>query len=186
MAYTVVLDANVLYPFSLRDLLLRLAEQELFVHVWSDRILEEMHRNLIRNDVSQAKADRLREVMTAAFPEAGADAEAIARIENDMPNDEKDRHVLAAAVVSGAEGIVTFNLADFEDHDLEPLSKQAVHPDDFLCTLHEMFGRAVERTLEAQAAALRNPPKTLDELLQMLDRGGTPQFVERIRQALAA
>lgn len=31
MAFKVVLDANVLYPFSLRDTLLRLAERELHV-----------------------------------------------------------------------------------------------------------------------------------------------------------
>jgi len=31
MAFKVVLDANVLYPFSLRDTLLRLAERELYV-----------------------------------------------------------------------------------------------------------------------------------------------------------
>jgi PIN domain len=47
MAFKVVLDANVLYPFSLRDTLLRLAERELYVLAWSERILDEVSRNLV-------------------------------------------------------------------------------------------------------------------------------------------
>src|SRR5690349_16924612 len=144
MAYVVVLDANVLYPFSLRDLLLRLAEQELFVHVWSERILDEMARNLVANErVAEENAAKLVAVMKRAFPESAQDLDAIARLEGEMPNDEGDRHVLAAAVVAGAEGIITFNIRHFRDEDLEPLGKQAVHPDDFLCTLHDMFPAVV-------------------------------------------
>ena len=39
--FKVVLDANVLYPFSLRDTLLRAASEGLFQLYWSDQILEE-------------------------------------------------------------------------------------------------------------------------------------------------
>jgi hypothetical protein len=45
--FTAVIDANALYPSSLRDILLRLAEAELFVPLWSERIVEEMRRNLV-------------------------------------------------------------------------------------------------------------------------------------------
>src|SRR5688572_30420644 len=104
MAFVVVLDANVLYPFSLRDLWLRLAEQECFVHVWSGRILDEMNRNLVEDEkMDQERADRLTRVMRKAFPEAEQDLDAIAAIEPMMGNDQDDRHVLATAVVAGAE-----------------------------------------------------------------------------------
>jgi predicted nucleic acid-binding protein len=106
MAYAVVLDANVLYPFSLRDLLLRLAEQELFDVVWSDRILEEMARSLIEDhQVTEVQAARLTEAMHRAFPDAAQDLDAIAVIEPTMRNHEGDRHVLAAAVVAGGEAV---------------------------------------------------------------------------------
>ncbi len=70
MAFKVVLDANVLYPFSLRDTLLRLAERELYLLAWSERILDEVGRNLIENGrTDAATAARLQAAMRSAFPE---------------------------------------------------------------------------------------------------------------------
>ena len=45
--HRVVLDANVLYPASLRDLLLRCAEQELYRLPLSQDIWTEVVRNLV-------------------------------------------------------------------------------------------------------------------------------------------
>ena len=115
MAYQVVLDADVIFPASLRDTLLRLAEIELFDPLWSERILEEVKRNVIkgRDDISEADMDRMAVAMNGAFEDALVDEAAIAQVEGSMENDPKDRHVLAAAVVGGASGIVTNNVADF-------------------------------------------------------------------------
>jgi len=46
--------------------------------------------------------------------------------------DPDDRHVLAAAVRSGAQTIVTFNLKDFPAATLDGFGVEARHPDDFL------------------------------------------------------
>lgn len=81
------------------------------------------------------QADRVVAAMTGAFPGAMVPAEAVARLEPAMANDEKDRHVLAAAVASGSEVVVTFNLVDFPEEALAPLGIEAVHPDDLLRTL---------------------------------------------------
>lgn len=53
-----------------------------------------------------------------------------------MTNDEKDRHVLAAAVAADSDLIVTFDLDDFPAQACEPLRVEATHPDDFLLDLH--------------------------------------------------
>ena len=45
--FVVVLDANVLFPFTLRDTLLRAAAAELYQVRWTGRILDEMARNLV-------------------------------------------------------------------------------------------------------------------------------------------
>jgi hypothetical protein len=57
--YAVVLDACVLFPNVLRDTMLTLAESELFQPLWSDRILDEVRRNVIaKRNVDPAALDR--------------------------------------------------------------------------------------------------------------------------------
>lgn len=71
MAFSAVLDANVLYPASLRDTLLRFASRDFFVPVCSDRILDEVERNVVADGrISPANAARLRAAMTAVFADA--------------------------------------------------------------------------------------------------------------------
>jgi predicted nucleic acid-binding protein len=147
--FKVVLDANVLYPFSLRDTLLRAASAALFQIYWSEEILEETRRNLLRSArLTEEQANRLISTMKEAFPEACVTGyEAIVAA---MRNDEKDRHVAAAAVKAGAQVIVTSNLADF--HDL-PEGIEAQSPDEFLCNLFDLDGAGLVELLRDQAAA---------------------------------
>lgn len=50
MAFIVIYDADVLYPNTLRDLLIRIAQQPHLVQAkWTDRIIDEMLRALRRN-----------------------------------------------------------------------------------------------------------------------------------------
>ena len=186
MAYQVVLDADVIFPASLRDTFLRLAEIELFDPLWSERILEEVKRNVIegRDDISEADMDRMAVAMNDAFEDALVDEAAIAQVEGSMENDPKDRHVLAAAVVGGANGIVTNNVADFPPQACEPHGITVVAADEFLCVLFDMDPEAVRDSVIRQAAALQNPPHTPAEVLVYLERAGAPAFVERVRETL--
>lgn len=181
MAFRAVTDACALYPFSLRDTLLRLAAAELFDIYWSERILEEVSLNLEERGVAtSAQASRLIEHMTAAFPAASVPAEQIAHLEPGMPNDEKDRHVLAAAVAAGAEALITFNLADFPSDACNALGVDPIHPDDFLLILDAISPQVIEVTLDEQAADLRNPPMTTLELLDSL-AVAVPGFADAVR-----
>jgi predicted nucleic acid-binding protein len=185
MAFKVVLDANVLYPFSLRDTLLRLAERGLYVLAWSERILDEVSRNLVEDGrADEATAARLQAAMRAAFPEALVDADAVAATEPAMTNDPGDRHVLATAVVAGAEGIVTFNARHFPAAALAPFGKQQIDPDDFLCTLLDTDGPSVADTIVEQAADLRRPPLSAAQLLDLLQLGRVGTFAGRMREML--
>ena len=127
----VVLDANVLYPFSLRDTLLRAAEAGLYQLLWSDEILEETRRNLATR-LDPAVADRLVVLMKTAFPEA--EVEEYAPLVQTQKNHPKDRHVAAVAEKASAEWIATQNLRDFR---VLPAGIRAQSPDDFLCSLFE-------------------------------------------------
>jgi len=191
MAFKVVLDANVLYPFSLRDTLLRLAERELYALAWSERILDEVSRNLVEDGrTNAATAARLRAAMRAAFPEALVDPDAVAATEPAMTNDPGDRHVLATAVVAGAgagagaEGIVTFNSRHFPATALATFGKQQIDPDDFLCTLLDIDEPTVADTIVEQAADLTRPPLTPAQLLDLLQLGRVGMFAGRMREML--
>src|SRR4051794_17228823 len=101
MPFAAGLDANVLYPLPLRDTLLRIAETELYDPYWSERILDEVARNLILDGrATEDQAGRLAAAMDGAFAGAAVPEEAIARLEPAMTNEPKDRHVLAATIAS--------------------------------------------------------------------------------------
>ena len=68
MTFIVLYDANVLYPNTLRDLLIRISQAGLVQARWTNEILEEMLRTLSRNrpDILPDKLDRLRQLMNEA------------------------------------------------------------------------------------------------------------------------
>ena len=171
-----VLDANVLFPFSLRDTLLRLAAEDLYQPYWSAQILMEARRNLISTQtINEDQADRLMAAMRRAFPEAVITGHE-PHIAN-MPNQEKDRHVAAAAVQAEAQVIVTSNLKDFRRL---PEGIQAQSPDDFLCNLFEWDPDGVAYIIQRQAAALKHPPRSFSDLLRGLAKT-VPKFANAIR-----
>jgi predicted nucleic acid-binding protein len=175
--FRVVLDANVLYPFTLRDTLLRAADAGFFQASWSELILEEATRNLVSNGIVTAEqAGRLREAMAAAFPEAlVTNHEALIA---GMKNEEKDKHVAAAAVKAGAQVIVTMNLRDFREL---PEGIEAQHPDEFLSDLFDLDPDALTEIVQSQAAALKKPPRTFEEILQALEKL-VPDFAASVRE----
>ena len=116
-----VLDANVLVPVSLTDTLLRSAEHRRYVPLWTSAILDKVIRNVARLHPEHGTEGVRRRVsfMTNAFPDAMVSG--WERLEPDMTNDPKDRHVLAAAVKAGAEVVVTNNISDFPGLGVPPL-----------------------------------------------------------------
>jgi hypothetical protein len=83
----------------------------------------------------------------------------------DLP-DLDDRHVLAAAIRSGATSIVTANLADFPRDVLARYGIEPLAPDEFVLRLvHQDLDDAVVEVVDRQAADLRNPPMSTAELL---------------------
>ena len=180
--FKVVLDANVLYPFSLRDTLLRAAAAALFQVYWSDEILEETRRNLVKSaGVPEDKAARLIATMEAAFPEARVIG--YESLVASMKNHPKDAHVAAAAAVkAGAQVIVTSNLGDF--HDL-PEGIEAQAPDEFLGNLFDLDRDGLVELLKERASALKRPPRSFDELLEGLGKL-VPAFVSGVREHMNA
>lgn len=180
MAFTVLLDANVLYPAYLRDALLRLAYAEMFQIRWSQEILDEMARNVKagRATSQHAKIDRTVETMKEAFPDAMVTG--YERLIASMGNHPKDRHVLAAAIGGQADLIVTYNLQHFPPEARKPHDIDAQPPDEFLCYQWELEDpEYIVGILEGWAYSLGAPPLSLEELLEVLSRSA-PDFSETV------
>jgi predicted nucleic acid-binding protein len=176
--FIVVLDANVLFPFTLRDTLLRAAAAGYYQMRWSSQILGEMTRNLVSAaKITHEQAAKLRAAMERSFPDA--EVTGYEPLNAVMTNDEKDRHVAAAAVKAGAQVITTSNLRHFKNL---PAGIEAQSPDEFLCNLFDLDGSGMVLLLNEQAADLIKPAMTFDELLDRLARV-VPDFVTAVRSS---
>jgi predicted nucleic acid-binding protein len=177
--FKVVLDACVLYPFTVRDVLLQSAAQGFYQVYWSGMILDEVLRNLIRDGrMTEDGAAKLVTVMRRAFPEAQVtDYEALI---SSMRNDEKDRHVVAATVKAGAQVVVTSNTRDF--YDL-PSGIDVQTPDEFLCNLFDLDPHRMIGVLETIAGRYRKPPM---EILRIVNALALGEFGELVRAQLAS
>lgn len=181
MAFKAVLDTCALYPAHLRDTLLRLAERNLYVALWSDDILGELRGSLSRAGVASDSVKRLLAAMRDAFPDS--EVQGYEALIDAMECDPKDRHVLAAAVRSDAAALVTFNTSDFPAKSTEQFAIEVVEPEEFLLDLLGLDPESVIAELEAQAAANRASPKTLTELLRALALAGVPRFASEVEKS---
>jgi predicted nucleic acid-binding protein len=179
-----VLDANVLFSAPLRDTLLRAAELDLYQVRWTPEILEEVRRNLSKKGKSsEAKAQRLIDTISSVFHDAQVVEDYHSLIPL-MTNHIKDRHVLAAAAASHAQTIVTFNLRDFPPSSLEPYGIVVLPPDSFLAQLFATHSDEMTAIISEQVNDLRNPPLTLDQVLDALAKQA-PSFIQRMRARFA-
>jgi predicted nucleic acid-binding protein len=183
VTFTALLDANVLYPAYLRDTLLRLAAAEVYQVRWSEQILEEMSRNLKKRVAPELhyRVGRTVDKMKRAFPEAMVTGHE--SLIPSMTNDEKDRHVLAAAVEAGADVIVTSNLKHFPPSACAPHNIDVQPPDRFLCYQWELRDpEHLAAILEAWASGLNTPPLTLETLLEDYLARSAPRFCDAVLQ----
>ena len=182
-SFTALFDACVLYPAPLRSLLLYLAGTDLFRARWSAVIHDEWMRNLLaaRPDLSPVKLVRTRDLMNAHVPDA-----LVTGFEELIPSltlpDPNDRHVLAAAIHGEADVIVTKNLRDFPAATLANYGIESQHPDDFILALLDLDPDSVCEAAQTHRRSLKNPPFTVAEYLDLLERQELPQTVEALRQ----
>ena len=182
MPLIAIYDACVLYPAPLRDLLMRLAIAEAVRAHWTETIHEEWMGSVLKDrpDLAREQLERTRSLMNAHVHDALVEG-----FEPLIPGltlpDPDDRHVLAAAIRAGAGVIVTFNLKDFPTEALAPHGVRAQHPDEFVGHLLDDCRDLVCGAAKEQRASLKNPPKSVAEYLNTLERVGLPQTAARLR-----
>ena len=128
--FAALLDTSVLWPSLQRDFLLSLAVEGLYRPLWSTAILDELRYHEAQKLIGRGhdpalaaqRAQRLVDRMSTAFNDA-----VVVNWESldgtfGLP-DVDDEHVVAAALVGGADVIVTSNLKDFPPQQIpKPLT----------------------------------------------------------------
>ena len=183
----VMLDANVLYPATLRDLLLNLTEAGVLASYWSADILDETFRNIALNrpDLAPEQLAGSRRAMERAFEGAEITGYEHHEANLDLP-DPNDHHVLAAAIEADADYIVTRNVKDFPVAALDAYDIERRTPDELVCELLDLYGvDRIRAVLRRQAAQKRRPPVTLSELLSRLagPSQGLPEAMRRLAES---
>jgi len=196
---TAIVDSSVLYSRHLRNALVWHSLEGVFELRWSALILDETRRSLIERNLDAYGEERASAVdrvlgrvtsaLSSIYPDAEVPAEEIQSLVKQMTNDPKDRHVLAAAVATGSQFVVTANLKDFRPQDTGPHGVEALSADAFLTKLLD------EQAVELCSAALANQADfhdwTLKQLLELLGQPGEhrpawlPQYVCRYEELTA-
>jgi hypothetical protein len=176
------LDASVLYPAMLRNLLMHLAVAGVFRARWTDKVQDEWTTALLRDrsELSAVSVMHRRALMDRYILDARVTGHE-PLIDGLVLPDVDDRHVLAGAIHGGASVIVTANLRDFPAVTLAPHGIEAQHPDMFVRALIEDDADAVVAAVAEHRAALINPPKSPDEYLLMLDRHRMTETIAALR-----
>ena len=143
---------------------------------WSAKILEGTLCHLVADRrITQDHAHGLRSCMDAAFPEAMMHPPAHF-LAQDVDCHGDDCHVVAAALATKGEVIVTLNTRHFPNKALAPLAIEAITPDQFLNNLLD---------LQPIASRQREPShRSMDFVLESLNRQAEG-FVRRVQGSLA-
>lgn len=180
--FPALFDTNVLFGFHLNDVILGLAERGLFRPLWSERILDELSKNLAEHGIPDASVKRRVDAMRRAFPDATVSG--FDDLIGTMTNDPKDRHVLAAGIRANCEVLVTFNLKDFPDESVDAYDIEIVHPDKFLLDQLDLYPGPTVGVLRQLIADYSSPTLEMEDLLVRLADAGVPDFASAVRRYL--
>lgn len=177
--FTCVLDTNVIYPLWIRDLLLWFAHHDLYTPKWSKHIFDEWYEVMIRKGVTEDEANRRTGIINEAFPDAF--------VENYEPliptlslPDDKDNHVLAAAIKTNANLIVTNNLKHFPKEYIAGFGLTAKNADNFFTDIIDLNHEASTMAFKDLVLNKKNPPFDEYEVLDIFRRNGLKDTADYI------
>jgi predicted nucleic acid-binding protein len=181
--FTCVLDTNIILPIEIRDLLFWFAYYDLYTPKWSKHIFEEWDVVMKRMGVSEKERVKRIGKANAAFPDA--------MVKNYEPlinslvlKDEKDRHVLAAAIKTNANVIVTNNLKHFPDDYLSTFGLSAKTADDFLTDTIDLNPELAIKAFRKLAVNRTNPEQDEYQVLDFFRSNGLKDTADYLHSLL--
>ena len=163
-------------------MLLRFYDAGLFRARWTERILDEWSRSLLNAHPDlksniEAQQEKIRDV----FPEALVSGFEHLEAGLNLP-DADDRHVLAAAILCGAQHIVTDNIRDFPSAELDQFDIKAIEADEFLSRTFDLYTAEAMSVLRELRSYYSNPRFTPSEFVFDLTAKGMPKLAARVRE----
>src|SRR5690606_2705553 len=169
--FTCVLDTNVIYPIEIRDILFWFASYDLFTPKWSNHIFSEWEDVMRRKDISEEEIKKRVGKAQLAFPDALVDNyEPL--VESLTLPDENDRHVLAAAIKTNANIIVTNNVKDFPAEYLASFGLTVKNADDFITDTIDLNNDVALEAFRMMVMNRTNPDFDEFEILDRLRSNG--------------
>ncbi len=172
----VLIDACVLYPTVMREVVLGVAGAGLFEPKWSPRILEEWAR-AARKIGPEGETIARGEIaaINARFPRAEVKIPQGVEARLWLP-DPNDIHVFAAAIGCSADAIMTVNAKDFPRNELADEGLLRVDPDGFLIGLAVDAPEAVRAVGEAVLAEARRLSGEPWEMRKLMRKARLPRL----------
>lgn len=171
-----VIDACVLYPTVMREVVLGVAKQGLFTPLWSQRILDEWAHAAARlgpEGAAIAKGEIA--LLPLDFPEAKTSYDKALEQSLYLP-DPADCHVLAAAITARADGILTLNAKDFP-HDILATYGLVRHaPDPLLRGFLERHPDPVRQVAEQVHLTAQSLSGTAQDLRKLMKKTRLPRL----------
>ncbi len=169
--FTCVLDTNVIYPIEIRDLLFWFAYYDLYTPKWSTHIFEEWENVMKRRGISEDEIKKRISKANQAFPDALVNNYNPLIEGLELP-DLEDWHVLAAAIKTNANVIVTNNIKDFPEEYLAKFGLTAKTADDFLTDIIDLNPEEAIKAFRELVLNRRNPDLNEYEVLDILRNRG--------------
>lgn len=160
----ILVDACVLHSACCRDLLIQCDIDGHFRLRWTELILAETELSILRRrpDLTSNQIRRTFKLMNQACPE-GLQIYDQQRYRQLRLPDPDDNHILAAAISTQSEIILTFNLKDFPSRILNKYQIKAQHPDDWLSKFYQSNPSDLLSSLEKCRTRLRSPALNIRE-----------------------
>ncbi len=178
----VFIDTSELFPFTIMDVLLTLAEDFLFTWVWTDHLLDEWEDVIVRDGkrtpesaASVAAAVRTHFGRYRIDPALYQD-----KITDDLSPDADDRVHAAAAIHGDVDVLLSRNLKHLRTKPVLAAGVKVTTSDEFLCALLTGRSHGVVESFTRAADGKKNPPMTPQELAEKIAAAGAPRFAERL------
>jgi hypothetical protein len=145
-SFTVIYDACLLYPPSIRDLVVELARTGLFRAKWTARINAEWINAVMRDrpELDRTRLERAAALMNSAIPDS---------------------------LVSGFEQLES-GLAELPDPDDRHVLAAAIHPDAFVEHVFDLNLEAASEAVRRIRRRLINPPVSAQEMIAGYESNG--------------